>query len=167
MTKSKEIESLHFGEAEIKPELKNESRLWDVYISQNQNGVLKSNCWSVVRHCYNSEAGFRLVRVYEGLNKDVAYRTNNSVYDNTRQLYVELGILPEDSQALWSDEKGKQDFYRRLREQTGAFRDKAGELIEQLDLELLVDSAQGTPMIPRKITEQKYGNPIQHWEMMR
>jgi len=167
MTKSKEIKSLHFGESEIKPELRDGPRLWDVYISQNQDGILKSNCWSVVRHAHRRWTGSPLVRVYEGLNKDVAYGTNSRVFNNNHKIYVELGILPEDFPALWSDEKGKQDFYRGLKEQVGTLKNKARELIGQFDLELLVDGAQGTPMLPEKIIHQKYGNPIQSYELIK
>lgn len=167
MRNIKEIKPLHFGDAEIKPELRNENRLWDVYISQDKNGVLTSNCWSVVRHCYDTEAGSTLVRVYEGLKKDVAYEVNSSVFDNNRRLYDELGIFPKDKNPFDLSDKEKSEIPRKLREGERVFRDSSGELIEQFDLELIVDGVQGTLMIPGKIKEQKYGDPIQYWELVR
>jgi hypothetical protein len=164
MTKT-EIKSLYFGEAEIKPELRNEPRLWDVYISQNENGVLHSKCLSVVRHCYDTQEGYILVRVYEGLNHDIAYEVNRRVFNNNRRLYPKLGIFPHGKSPVFLSEEERLVISKKTTEMADVFRNSALRLIERFDLELLVDDASGISMVSGEIEQQLYSGPIRYWKL--
>ena len=140
------IEPLHFGEAEIKPALRDKDDSWNIYISQDRDGILTSNCWSVTPHCYDTEEGLELVRVYEGLNKDIAYGVNNKVYENNHKLYDKLGVLSEGKTVFDLSDEERVDLPTELQRHSGTFRESARKLITDFDLELLVDGAKGTPL---------------------
>lgn len=128
---NKRIKSLYFSREEIKPDLRNddesedlESRPWELHISEKPDRSLAAQDYSVCKGNFFVDANNKLVRVYDGLNENIANKVANNV-----------------------------DLYHRYNS------------IEQIDLELLVEGAQGQHLVPTRTEDQKYGPKIQYWEI--
>lgn len=129
------MKAKYYGKDELKPEIRSTVTVidspertaalqYELQVYQDAELGLRSCCFGFCRGIYFVEQDNILLRVYDGLDKDVAYRVNNTTCDGN---YAS---------------------------------------VEQIDLELLVENAQGKALVPTgRVEEQKFGKPIKYYEV--
>jgi hypothetical protein len=123
----------YFAKEQLKPELRSTvvdspertaALQYELHVYMDAELGLRSYYFGFSRGSYFVEQGNALLRVYDGLNEETAYKMNNRICG-------------------------------------GRYSS-----VEQVDLELLVENAQGKALIPKgEVVPQKFGNPVQYYEV--
>lgn len=127
------MKARHYSKNELKHEVRStvvdssertQALQYELQVYEDSKLGLRSDCFGICRGDYFVEEGNVLLRVYDGLDKDTAYRMNNAICD------------------------GKY------------------ASVEQIDLELLVENAQGRELVPtERVEKQLVGQPIRYYQI--